>query len=159
MLFGRVSRQIHLAHPKTISIIFSCQTRLELQMGLASMVRCNKKISLLAANTQDGFGEHRDKKVLHVYNEIYCWIFNVVGLYFCWRSWTSCLDTWHHGFYQIPTDKKFNKWLTINLIMGHVWIFQPYNNPNTNLKNNTKMCHWAQNQASAGHSSPLTWTL
>ncbi len=26
-------------HPKTISSIFSCQTRLELQMGLASMVR------------------------------------------------------------------------------------------------------------------------
>ncbi len=36
-----------------------------------------------------------------------------------------------------------------NLIMGHVWIFQPDNNPNTNLKNNTKMGHWAQNQASA----------
>ncbi len=36
-----------------------------------------------------------------------------------------------------------------NLIMGHVWIFQPYNNPNTDLKNNTKMGHWAQNQASA----------
>ncbi len=36
-----------------------------------------------------------------------------------------------------------------NLVMGHVWIFQPYNNPNTNLKNNTKMGHWAQNQASA----------
>ncbi len=46
------------------------------------------------------------EKVPHVYNEIYCCIFNVVGLYFCWRSWTSCLDTWHHGFYQIPTDKK-----------------------------------------------------
>ncbi len=33
-----------------------------------------------------------------------------------------------------------------NLIMGHVWIFQPDNNPNTNLKNNTKMGHWAQNK-------------
>ncbi len=33
-----------------------------------------------------------------------------------------------------------------NLIMGHVWIFQLDNNPN---KNNTKMGHWAQNQASA----------
>ncbi len=62
-----------------------------------------------------------------------------MGLYFFWRSWTSCLDTWHHGFYQIPTDKK-NQQVTdsvINLIKGHVWIFQPYNNPNTNLKNNT----------------------
>ncbi len=39
MLFGRVSRKILLAHPKTISSIFSCQTRLELQMGLASMLR------------------------------------------------------------------------------------------------------------------------
>ncbi len=39
-------------------------------------------------------------------------IFYVVGLYFCWRSWTSCLDTWHHGFYQIPTDKKsISDWL------------------------------------------------
>ncbi len=33
--------------------------------------------------------------------------------------------------------------------MGHVWIFQLDNNPNTNLKNNTKMGHRAQNQASA----------
>ncbi len=39
MLFGRVSRKIILAHPKTNSCIFSYQTRLELQMGLASMVR------------------------------------------------------------------------------------------------------------------------
>ncbi len=31
-------------------------------MGLASMVRLNKKIICLAANTQDGFGEHRDEK-------------------------------------------------------------------------------------------------
>ncbi len=31
---------------------------LELQMGLASMIKWNKKICFLAANTQDGFGEH-----------------------------------------------------------------------------------------------------
>ncbi len=78
-------------------------------MGLASMVRCKINKYNLAANTQDGFDEHRDKKVSHVYNEIFCCIFDVVGLYFCWRSWTSCLDTWHHGFYQIPTDKIINK--------------------------------------------------
>ncbi len=41
MLFGRVSRKILLAHPKTNSSIFSYQTRLELQMGLASMARGN----------------------------------------------------------------------------------------------------------------------
>ncbi len=69
-----------------------------------------------------------------------------MGLYFwgpigAYRSWTSFLDTWHHGFYQIPTHKKINK--------SHVWIFQLHNNPNTNLKNNTQMGHWAQNQASA----------
>ncbi len=39
MLFGRVSRKILLAHPKTNSSIFSYQIRLELQMALASMVR------------------------------------------------------------------------------------------------------------------------
>ncbi len=31
-------------------------------MGLASMVRLNQKNCFLAANTQDGLGEHRDKK-------------------------------------------------------------------------------------------------
>ncbi len=31
-------------------------------MGLASMVRWNYKMSFLAANTQDGFGEHMDKE-------------------------------------------------------------------------------------------------
>ncbi len=45
MLFGRVSRKILLTHPKTISSIFSCQTRLELQMALASIVRWNWKNS------------------------------------------------------------------------------------------------------------------
>ncbi len=40
--------------------------------------------------------------------------------------------------------------------MGHVWIFQPDNNPNTNLKNSTKMGHWAQNQASA-MAIPVLW--
>ncbi len=39
MLFGRISRKIILAHPKTNSSIFSYQTRLELRMGLASTVR------------------------------------------------------------------------------------------------------------------------
>ncbi len=41
MLFGRCSIKILLAHPKTISSILSYQARLELQMGLASMVRLN----------------------------------------------------------------------------------------------------------------------
>ncbi len=39
MLFGTVSRRIILAHPKTNSSIFSYQTQLELQIGLASKVR------------------------------------------------------------------------------------------------------------------------
>ncbi len=50
-----------------------------------------------------------------------------------------------------------NKQVTVrNLIMGHVWIFQPYNNPNTNLKNNTEMGHWAQKQTSA-MAIPVLW--
>ncbi len=39
MLFGRVSRKTVLTHPKTNSSKFSYQTRLELQMALASIVR------------------------------------------------------------------------------------------------------------------------
>ncbi len=62
MLFGRVSRKNLLPHPqKKLQHIFSYQTWLKHQMALASMVRWNKKMSLLAANTQDGFDEHRDK--------------------------------------------------------------------------------------------------
>jgi len=39
MLLRRVSRKNSPAHPKTNSSIFSYQTRLELGMGLTSMVR------------------------------------------------------------------------------------------------------------------------
>ncbi len=40
--------------------------------------------------------------------------------------------------------------------MGQVWIFQPYNNPNISLKNNTEIGHWAQNQAYA-MAIPVLW--
>ncbi len=45
MLFGRVSRKIILAHPKTNSSIFSFQTQLELQVALAYIVnyKCKQK--------------------------------------------------------------------------------------------------------------------
>ncbi len=57
----------------------------------------------------------------------------------------------------IPTDKNQQVTDSVrNLIMGHVWIFQPDNNPNTNLKNSTKMGRWAQNQASA-MAIPVLW--
>ncbi len=97
-------------------------------MGLASMVRWS-------ANTQDGFDECRDKRYPMCTMTYTAVFFNVVGLYFCWRSWTSCLDTWHHGFYQIPTDKKCQTdGPCRNLIMGRGWIFQQDNDPQTNLK-------------------------
>ncbi len=140
MLFGRDSRKIILTHPKTISrhIQLSDTTGSSNGTGFYGQMKL-KKNSVLAANTQDGFGEHKDKNYPMCTMNIYCCIFDVVGLYFCWRSWTSCLDTWHHGFDQIPTDKKNQVTDSVrNLIMGHVWIFQPDNNPNTNLKNNTK---------------------
>ncbi len=54
-------------------------------MGLASMVRLNKRKSFLAANTQDGFGEHRDTKY-PMCTMKYTALFFDVGLYFCWRS-------------------------------------------------------------------------
>ncbi len=68
-----------------------------------------KKLAFLTANTQDGFGQHRDKT--HVYNEIFYCIFNVVGLYFCWRSWTSF---WIHDIMdsiEYQQIKKISDWL------------------------------------------------
>jgi len=64
MWFGRVSRKMILAHPKTNSSQFSCQTRLELQTEQGAVVRLNKqtKNSFLVANTLDGFGAQKDKK-------------------------------------------------------------------------------------------------
>ncbi len=47
---------------------------------------------------------------------------------------------------ELPQGKFLNRdsptYSVRNLIMGHVWIFQPYNNPNTNLKNKTKLLLW-----------------
>ncbi len=83
MLFWRVSRKI-IAHPKTNSNAYSVITRLELQMGLASMVRWNKKNTFLTTNTQDGFGEHRDKKYpmcTMKYTAVYWMLWAYI---FCW---------------------------------------------------------------------------
>ncbi len=63
-------------------------------------------MSFLAANTQDGFGEHRDK-TYPLCTMKYTAVFLMLWAYI------SALDTLHHGFYQIPTDKKINKWLTL----------------------------------------------
>ncbi len=83
-----------------------------------------QKICLLAANTQDGFGEHMDSiKYQQIQN----------------LKVTDCVR---------------------NLIMGHVWIFQPYNNQNTNLKKQHKNESLSTKPSFCyGHSSPLTWSL
>ncbi len=80
----------HFTHPKTNSSIFSCQTQLELQMGFYGQMKLKNEL----------FGSK------YPMYPIYCWIFNVVGLFFCWKSWTSWSNTWHNGFYQIPTNKR-----------------------------------------------------
>ncbi len=155
MLFGRLSRKTLLIQKQTPAysvirhdwnfkwdwLLWSDETKFF--------------FSFLAANTQDGFGEHRDK--MYPMCTMKYTAVDIVGLYFCWRPWISCLDMWHHGFYQIPTDKNQQVTESVrNLVMGHVWIFQPDNNLNTNLKNNTKNGSRAQNQASA-MAIPVLW--
>ncbi len=56
-------------------------------------------MSFLAANTQDGFGEHRDKKYpmctmkyTAAFLMLWAYIFAVGPA----KQGTSCLDTWHH---------------------------------------------------------------
>ncbi len=107
--------------------------------GFCCQIKQTKK-SFLAATPTAGFSKNRDKKYnacprLNIQH-------NIVDLFFCQRSWTSCLDTWHHGFYQIPTDKNLNLTASVrNLIMGQVWIFQQDNNPKQTSKSTQKMSH------------------
>ncbi len=107
-------------------------------------------MSFLTANTQDGFGEHRDKKY-PMCTMKYTAVFLMLWAYIS-AGGPGHLVYIHGIMNSIKYQQIQNQYVTDpvrNLIMGHVWIFHPYNNPNTNLKNNTKMGHWAQNQASA----------
>ncbi len=116
-----------------------------------------QKMSFLAANTQDGFVAHRDKKypMCTMKYMLYFWC---CGPIFLLEVRTSCLNTWHHGFYQIPTEIK-NQQVTDsvrNLIMDHVGSSNRTIIQTQTSKNNTKMGHWAQNQASA-MVIPVLW--
>ncbi len=151
MLFGRVSRKILLTHPKTISSKFSCQTRLELQMALASIVRWNWKNSFLTANTQDGFSTNRDKKypmstVKYTAVSLMLWAcFSAGG--------PEHLVQMHGIMDSIKYQQIKNQNLTAsvrNRIMGRGWIFRQ------DIKINTKMCHWAQNE-SFTMAVPVLW--
>ncbi len=97
MLFRRVSRKILLAHQKQSPAYSVIRHDWDFKWDWLLWSDETKKTSFLAANTQDGFGEHRDKKVPHVYNEIYCCIFWCCGpifllevldiLFRCMASW------------------------------------------------------------------------
>ncbi len=72
MLFGRASRKKsrkEYAFTKKQSPVYSVARHdWNFKWDWLLWSDVTKKISFLAANTQDGFGEHRDKKVPHVYN-------------------------------------------------------------------------------------------
>ncbi len=146
MLFGRVSRYIILAHPKTKSNISSYQTRLE-QISLASMVRWNWKKSFLAATPPDEFSTNRDKRKYPMSTLKYTAGSLMLGAcFFCWRSWTSCSEAWHHGLYKNQQIKKSKP---------DCLCYKSYNVPSLdlpsgqqsqkNIQINTEMGHWAQN--------------
>ncbi len=59
MFFGRVSRKNILAHPTTYSVV---RHNWKFKWDWLLWSDIAKKNELLAANTQDVFGEHRDKK-------------------------------------------------------------------------------------------------
>ncbi len=135
MLFGRVSRKILLTHPKTNSSIFSCQTRLELQMALASIVRWNWKNSFLAATPPDEFSTNRDKKypmstVKYTAASLMLWA--------CFSAGGPGHLVQMHGIMdsiKYQQIKNLNLTASVrNLIMGHVLIFQQDNNPKQTSK-------------------------
>jgi len=84
-----------------------------------------------------GLVHTRIKKSTHVYNLIYRWIFNAVGIFFCWRSWTSCSDTWHCGFHQISKYQNLTP-SARNLIMGSGWYLHQDNDPKQTSKSTQK---------------------
>ncbi len=139
MLFKWVSRKILLTHPKTISSIFSCQTRLELQTALASMVRWNIEKIFLAANPPDGFGANRDKKypmptVKYTAGSLMLWACFFAG-------GPGRLVQMHGIMDSIKCQQIKNLNLTAsvrNLIMDHVWIFHQDNDPKQTSKSTQK---------------------
>ncbi len=156
MLFGRVSRKILLNHPKTNSSKFSCQTQLELQMALSSMVRWNWKNCFLAANPPDEFSENRDKRypmstVKYTAGSLMLWA--------CFSARGPELLVQMHGIMDsIKHQQIQNQNLTAsvrNLITGHVCIFQQDNNPQQ-TQNESLSTKWIFYH---GGPCPLTWTL
>ncbi len=113
-----------LAHPKTNSSIFSCQTRLELQ-ALASMLRWNNEKSFLSANPPDEFSTNRDKKY-HMSTVKY-----TAGSWF-WACFSAGGPGRHGIMDYIKYQQLRNQNLTAsvrNLITDHVRIFYQCNNP------------------------------
>ncbi len=62
MLFGRVSRKILLSHPKNNLQHIRLSDMTGTSNGTGFYGQMKLKNELLAANTQDGFGAHRDNK-------------------------------------------------------------------------------------------------
>ncbi len=140
MLLGRVSRKILLAHPKTNSSIFSCQTRLERQIALAYLVTWNnKKNRFLVANPPDRFSTNRDKKypmstVKYTAGSIMLWA--------CFSAGGPAHLVQMHGImdsikYQQIKNLNLSA-SVINLIMGRGWIFHQDNNPKQTSKSTQK---------------------
>jgi len=102
MLFGRFSRNILLAHPKTNSRIFSCQARLELEKGPDSMVRRNLKRA---------FWQQIHQMCLvkkGITSTPFPRVFNVVGLFvlldiqdFLFRNTEGILLLWHGKWWRL----------------------------------------------------------
>ncbi len=135
MLFGRVSRKIVLTHPKTNSSKFSCQTRLELQMALASIVRWNWKRAFWQQThqmslVQTGIKKYPMSTVKYTAGSLMLWAcFSAGG--------PEHLVQMHGIMDSIKYQQIKNQNLTAsvrNLIMGRVWIFHQDNNPKQTSK-------------------------
>ncbi len=132
MLFGRVSRKILLTHPKTNSSIFSCQTRLELQMALADETEKN---CFLAAThqmslVQTGIKKYPMSTVKYTAASLMLWA--------CFSAGGPGHLVQMHGIMdsiKYQQIKNLNLTASVrNLIMGHVLIFQQDNNPKQTSK-------------------------
>ncbi len=107
----------------------------------------NWKKSFLAANPPDEFSTNRIKKYPKFHVKYTAGSLMLWACFYLPEVLNICSDSWHHGFYQIPTDKKSKPdCLCKKSYNGPCLDLPPGQQSKTNIKINTKMGHWAQNE-------------
>ncbi len=105
-----------------------------------------RKKSFLAANhqmslVQTGIKKYPMSTVKYTAGSLMLWAC------FSARGPEHLSDAWHHGFYQIPTDKNQNLTASVRNLIRAVFGSSTRTTIQNKHQINTKMGHWAQNES------------